>query len=303
MSNHKSIAAALLVVCAVALATYATLPESPSQSAQGDADSAAPVRRRGTRGVRARAVEAAPAPPGEQSNEHSAETGDGARSSSPPVASMDIATRLMSSAREHGLAGDVEAAMWDAMAELAIGEEEMLALLDDHCGIESADIPGGSRVLDYAARVAQLGARGVVTESEFYDDDFETRFPIAIEFAVSTDDADAPESPTHEFSPATGTIFATFASAAVDAKQVLVKWIDLDRNAIHVYGKYAIEPRAEHSFVWLKPNHGWPEGTYAVEIYSMAGGLEPIAGGRYVVRPTTRDSAADSTSTVSGPNR
>jgi hypothetical protein len=263
MSAYTSTGAALFVASAIWLVATSTSREIPSPQVRDEVDRPLPVRLHVSRDAELRERPRAPEP---------ADTPTGAP------------TTLVSTVRAQGLPGAAASAIWDAMATYVIGEDELLSLLDRHCDIQTADVPDGVPVLEHAAGVARLGARGVVTEQEFYANDFEAQFPAAVEFAAATDESNAAVSPVREFSATTRKIFATFASESIDGRHVLVKWTDLQRSRVYVCGKYAIEPHADHSFVWLEMKHDWLPGAYAVEVYAMNDDLAPIAGGRYVVR-------------------
>jgi hypothetical protein len=284
MFRWSSIGVALLAASAVSLATVLTLPESSKRPVGEYLDRVPPVRRHVSRVDPQRDAQPTRAPQCESWKPAGSQRLERVRAPEFPGTRSDVVAKVGSPLRSQPMCGNVASTMWSTMVRLAVGESELLALFDDECRTQANDLLGGVRFLAQAARVARVGARGVVAEPSFYDNGFEARFPVAIEFAASTDTSNAAITPTNEFSSATRKIFATFASGSVRGRKVLVKWTDLDRKRVYVYGKYAVDPHAGHNFVWVETEDDWIPGPYAVEIYSMAGGLTPIAGGRYVIR-------------------
>ena len=80
-------------------------------------------------------------------------------------------------------------------------------------------------------------------------------------------------------------IFAVFPTGPSTQDEVFVKWYRSDDPEILLFDRYPIQRETDQDFVWLENKEGWPQGEYAVEIYSADKAMSHLASGRYVVDP------------------
>jgi hypothetical protein len=108
---------------------------------------------------------------------------------------------------------------------------------------------------------------------------------VDIEFSTSVGENHSAPDAQERVGPNNEKLYAVFPNDELPDGPILLKWSRTDQPELLLFEKYAVNRRREHSYVWFKPQEGFPPGEYQVDFYSADGELDHLGAGSYSVDP------------------
>lgn len=170
-------------------------------------------------------------------------------------------------------AGDVSRLVINEMSD-----RELISTITSLTDLTREDLEGVSNLREYANRLAEVAMSGVLTDP--------IPAPLdanAVEFATSASTVDGPADPRDVFHPGEEKIYAVFPTEGYLDDHVVVHWYHADASELLLFGRYAVNPGDDYSYVWLDPPQEWQSGPYRVEIFGDDESMPPLAIGSYEV--------------------
>ena len=166
-----------------------------------------------------------------------------------------------------------------------LDDQEILGLIQSFINIDSDDVPSQMPIKDFAAKLVEIAAHGVLTPAQG-ESTTNGPTPLPVYFDTSTNQDFSVLDPKETFLSEENKIFAAFDSSHLTddnvlVDSVLVKWYRTDQPQVLLMKSFPIRPLSNYNHIWLERPQGWPMGDYQVEIYSFQDDLDVIASGKY----------------------
>lgn len=160
-----------------------------------------------------------------------------------------------------------------------MSDRELIAAVSSISDFAGRDIKKAPDMRRYATRLSEIALGGITGEPSIGPGEIEIEFSTSLEQGNSAPDAQS------RFGTEDGKIYAVFPNEDVPSGPVLVKWSRTDQPELLLFEQYSINRQRERSYVWFKPQEGFPPGEYQVDFYGSGGELDHLGAGTYSVDP------------------
>ncbi|MEK7448077.1 MAG: hypothetical protein AAB019_01195 [Planctomycetota bacterium] len=156
-------------------------------------------------------------------------------------------------------------------------DEVVQQRIEEITGIRREDIPPGTDLSEYSAKLIKISQDGVLETNN------QATAPVYFSTAVNKDNS--AQNAADVFSGDIKRIYGCFKNEGnlKGLKSVITRWVNLADGLVIYVGSKPVNPASQYNFVYMEKSKEWAQGSYQLELLKT-GDLTMLARGKFEIK-------------------